>query len=61
MGAAMDNVNKPSKESIRAWLDRRQSNDQPPPSPHQIREELGWKLIEKEREMTQSPYGIDKF
>ncbi|MGV7207704.1 hypothetical protein ACLB1G_07600 [Oxalobacteraceae bacterium A2-2] len=39
----------PSKESVRAHLQRRRAEDRPPPGPERIREELGWRLIPSNR------------
>jgi len=36
---------KPSKESVRAWLSGVVERKEPPPSPEQVRRELGWGLI----------------
>lgn len=39
----------PSKEQVREWLKGEVSRHRPPPSPKAIRRELGWSLIEAER------------
>ncbi|TWI69045.1 hypothetical protein IP91_00110 [Pseudoduganella lurida] len=41
----MATTTHPSKESVREWLDRRTWSPEPPPSPEEIRHELGWDLI----------------
>jgi hypothetical protein len=35
----------PSKEAVRAHLQRRRTEQSPPPAPERIREQLGWWLI----------------
>lgn len=35
----------PSKEAVRAHLQRRRLEQSPPPAPERIREQLGWWLI----------------
>jgi hypothetical protein len=49
--------NQPTKESIREWLQRRQTERQPPPSIERIRRQLGWNLAAvitvKERRVSQ--------
>lgn len=35
---------KPSKEHLREYLAQRHKSQNPPPTPEQIRRELGWKL-----------------
>lgn len=42
-------MSQPRKEQVRDWLDRRQAEHTPPPTPEQIREQLGWRLIQAER------------
>jgi len=32
----------PSKEEVRAWMERRKRARQPPPAPAEIRRQLGW-------------------
>jgi len=32
----------PSKEAVRAWMERRSQARQPPPAPAEIRRQLGW-------------------
>jgi hypothetical protein len=43
--AAMATATKPTKFEVRSWMQQRQSTPTPPPSPDQIRRELGWNLI----------------
>jgi hypothetical protein len=38
-------VSNPPKEKIREWMDRRTHEESPPPTPDEIRRELGWHLI----------------
>lgn len=35
---------QPTKEAVRAWLADRRDANTPPPSPQDIRRELGWQL-----------------
>jgi hypothetical protein len=35
----------PSKEQTRLWLQMRKFSRRPPPSPDEIRRQLGWKLL----------------
>lgn len=39
-------VEQPSKDKVRAWFNDRRDSDTPPPEPGQIRQELGWHLVE---------------
>lgn len=41
----MASIRQPTKESVRAWLQRRRAADGPPGSPEQICHELGWLLL----------------
>jgi hypothetical protein len=41
----MTSIRKPSKESVRAWLQRRRTTCEPPRSLAQIRAKLGWLLV----------------
>jgi hypothetical protein len=36
---------KPTKEQLQQWLKQRHESKAPPPSPSQIREQLGWNLL----------------
>lgn len=49
----MDGIVKPSKEQVREWLRQRRTESQAPPDCEQIRRELGWCLLEAEREADQ--------
>ncbi len=42
-------MGKPTKEQVREWSKERQKDHKPPPDPKQIRKELGWDLIQAER------------
>lgn len=46
----MQQTSKPSNEQVRSWMLQRQVERTPPPAPEQIRRELGWQLVEAERE-----------
>lgn len=38
----MQSIPHPSKEQIRAYMQRRESAHRPPPAPDEIRRQLGW-------------------
>jgi hypothetical protein len=40
---------KPSNQQVRSWMQQRQAERKPPPSPDEIRRELGWQMVEAER------------
>lgn len=44
---------KPSKQAVRDYMRSRSTEVTPPPTPEQIRRELGWGLIEDERAAAQ--------
>lgn len=39
----------PSKEAVRLWFTQRQAVRTPPPTPEQIRRELGWEMLANNR------------
>lgn len=41
----MAQANHPSKYVIRQYLERRSHENRPPPSPEEIRRQLGWGLV----------------
>lgn len=43
------NSKPPTKQQVRQYMEGRQREHKPPPDPKQIRRELGWDLIEAER------------
>lgn len=45
----MTKTTHPPKEQVRAWSVRRRTERTPPPSPDQIRRELGWDLVRQEK------------
>ena len=45
----MTQANHPSKDAIRKYLERRSHESKPPPSPEEIRRQLGWGLLLQER------------
>jgi hypothetical protein len=49
----MTQTSKPSNQQVRNWMHQRQADRSPPPSPERIKEELGWRMIEDEREAKQ--------
>lgn len=42
----MATANHPSKEQVRQFMAQRRTEKTPPPSPEQIRRELGWGLMQ---------------
>lgn len=42
-------MKKPSKESVRKYMEKRQSSHKPLPDMKQIRREIGWDLAEEAR------------
>lgn len=36
----------PTKELVRAYMAKRTHDESPPPSPQQVRDELGWHLVQ---------------
>lgn len=45
----MAQTTHPSKEQVRHYMQQRMVASTPPASPAQIRQELGWRLIDAER------------
>lgn len=45
----MTQTTKPSKEQVREHMERRTHEESPPPTPEEIRRELGWELIKDDR------------
>ena len=42
----MTKITKPPKALVREWMERRtHQNESPPPTPEDIRRELGWNLL----------------
>lgn len=41
----MATINHPTKQVVRAYLERRKRDSQPPPTPEEIRRQLGWGLM----------------
>jgi hypothetical protein len=41
----MSQTTHPSKQQVRAWLERRVQDLKPPPAPEEIRRQLGWGLM----------------
>jgi hypothetical protein len=50
----MTQTTKPSNQQVRSWMHQRQADRTPPPAPEQIRTELGWKMVEVERQTNRS-------
>jgi hypothetical protein len=49
----MHQTSKPDRELLRNWMQQRQVAVTPPPSPEEVRRQLGWGLVEAEREAKQ--------
>lgn len=41
----MTSTTKPDKQAVRDWLDRRAHEDEAPPTPEEVRRQLGWGLV----------------
>jgi len=41
----MTNTTHPDKRKVREYMESRALDDDPPPSPQDIREQLGWKIV----------------
>lgn len=41
----MSTINHPTKQLVRAYLERRVRDTKPPPTPEEIRRQLGWGLM----------------
>lgn len=52
----MSDTTKPSKESVREYMERRTHSVEPPPSKEEIRRQIGWDLIPENRR----PDQVDK-
>jgi len=46
----MTQVTHPSKQAVRDFMAKRQVERVPPPRPEEVRRQLGWNLVEAERE-----------
>lgn len=51
----MTKMTKPDKRLTREYLERRTHEETPPPSPEDIRRELGWALIPHNRDEREVP------
>lgn len=40
---------KPTPQAVRTWMQQRQMDRTPPPSPEEVRRQLGWEMVEAER------------
>jgi hypothetical protein len=45
MEVIMTQITHPSKHAVRAYLERRTHEVKPPPTPEEIRRQLGWGLM----------------
>lgn len=52
----MTQTTHPTKQLVRDYMDERTRSDDPPPTPDEIRRQLGWNLISSLREL----YGSDQ-
>lgn len=41
----MSIINHPPKQAVRAYLERRKRDGSPPPTPEEIRRQLGWGMM----------------
>ena len=41
----MSTINQPTKQLVRAYLESRARDPKPPPTPEEIRRQLGWGLM----------------
>jgi hypothetical protein len=41
----MSTINHPTKYTVRQYLERRARDPKPPPTPEEIRRQLGWGLL----------------
>ena len=48
----MTQTSKPERQVVRSWMHQRQEENRPPPSLEEIRRQLGWNMVEAERENT---------
>jgi hypothetical protein len=44
----------PTKERVREWQQERRTQHTPPPSPEQIKRELGWDLVKAAQQQRKS-------
>lgn len=47
----MTQANHPSKQMVREYLERRSQEIKPPPTPEEIRRQLGWGLLMVDQKM----------
>ena len=52
--AVMSTFTHPPKHLVRAYLERRKSESKPPPSPEEIRRQLGWGMLIPEFKLSDS-------
>ena len=52
----MATTTHPSKETVHSWFMQRRAEKTPPPSPEQIRRELGWDLVRPMSQMRQETH-----
>ena len=50
----MPTMSHPTKQVVRAYLERRTRDPKPPPSPEEIRRQLGWGLTFPEMKLAES-------
>jgi hypothetical protein len=41
----MPSTTHPSKEQVRQWMAERKERAAPPPSPEEVRRQLGWEML----------------
>src|SRR5471030_869683 len=59
-GERMQSIPHPSKEQVRAYMRQRESAHRPPPTPDEIRRQLGWygQQIQQDRGPSAGDYGF---
>ena len=45
----MKQTSKPDKQRVRDYMQQRQAEQKPPPTPDEVRRQMGWDLMEAER------------
>ena len=48
--ATMTKTTQPTKQLVRDYMDKRTLSDDPPPTPAEIRRELGWWMLPQNRQ-----------
>jgi hypothetical protein len=51
----MTQTTRPPKQEVRSYMAQRRESREPPPSPEEIRRQLGWNLVEAARGAANQP------